>query len=74
MAKQGKKSGSPKGGNVVGMSLCPVEGCGQKTTRAGFCAEHFIWFKAGLINRKGQKPKDFDKKHQAFLRKQRTAA
>ena len=29
-----------------------------------------MWFKAGLVNRRGEKPSDFDKKYQAFLRKQ----
>jgi hypothetical protein len=50
------------------VSRCPV--CKGKTHRAGFCNEHFMWFKEGLVNRKGEKPKDFDKKYQNFLRKQ----
>jgi hypothetical protein len=55
--------------NVVEMpKRCPV--CGGKEARAGFCAEHFMWFKEGLINRKGEKPSDFDKKYQSFMRKQ----
>jgi len=47
---------------------CPV--CNGKSQRAGFCDEHFLWFKEGLVNRKGEKPKDFDKKFQNFRRKQ----
>lgn len=56
-------------GNVVQLpQRCPV--CTSKATRAGFCGEHFTWFKAGLISRDGSKPKDFDKKYQAYMRKQ----
>ena len=55
--------------NVVEMvKRCPV--CKGKEARAGFCEEHFMWFKEGLINRKGEKPSDFDKKYQSFMRKQ----
>lgn len=50
------------------VARCPV--CKGKTHRAGFCNEHFMWFKEGLVNRKGEKPKDFDKKYQSFMRKQ----
>ena len=54
--------------NVVSLpERCPV--CAGKATRSSFCEEHFVWFKEGLINRKGEKPKDFDKKYQAFMRK-----
>ena len=61
------------GGNVVQMpARCPV--CEKKASRSSFCDEHFIWFKQGLINRKGEKPKDFDKKYQAFMRKTKQAA
>ena len=51
-----------------------MEACGKKPRRSVFCEEHFLWFKEGLVNRKGEKPKDFDKKHQAFLRRQKQAA
>lgn len=53
---------------------CPVEGCSKKGERANFCPEHFAWFKEGLINKKGEKPRDFDKKYQAFIRRQKPAA
>ena len=66
----GKKGGEGGKSNVVGMPQgCPVEACGKKPRRAGFCEEHFVWFKEGLCNRKGQKPSDFDKKYQAFKRR-----
>jgi len=48
---------------------CPVENCGLKATRMNFCKEHFTWFKEGLVNKNGEKPKDFDKKYMAFKRK-----
>lgn len=48
---------------------CPAEDCGKKPKRMHFCEEHFEWFKAGLINRMGQKPSDFDKKYQSYQRK-----
>ena len=68
MAKEQGKAGSQQGGgNVVGLpSACPAEGCGKKPKRAAFCDEHFVWFKEGLINRRGERPKDFDKKYMAF--------
>lgn len=73
MAKE-NKTPTPSPNNVVSLPTnCPVEGCGKKPQRSLFCAEHFIWFKEGLISRKGEKPKDFDKKYQAFLRKNKAA-
>ncbi len=68
MSKDEKKPQGPPKSNVVSMpQRCPV--CSSKATRASFCDEHFIWFKESLVNRKGEKPKDFDKKYQNFLRK-----
>lgn len=48
---------------------CPVEACGKPQKKLHFCAEHFIWYKEGLVNKKGEKPRDFDKKFQHFKRK-----
>ncbi len=63
-----KPQEKPAASNVVEMpKKCPV--CAKKEARAGFCDEHFLWFKEGLINRKGEKPSDFDKKYQNFMRK-----
>ncbi|MCC7405398.1 MAG: hypothetical protein IT288_13450 [Bdellovibrionales bacterium] len=79
MAKKGdqdnKQPQSGGGGNVVSLpERCPVEKCGKKPTRSAFCEEHFHWFKEGLVNRKGEKPKDFDKKYQHYLKKHRKAS
>ncbi len=73
------KSGSnQKGGNsnVIDLAskLCCAEGCKKRTDVAEFCTEHFAWYKEGLINKKGVRPKDFDKKHQAFLQRKPVAA
>ena len=63
-----KPEGAPN--NVVALpARCPAEGCGKKAERSSFCSEHFEWFKAGLISRDGAHPKDFDKKYQAWARK-----
>lgn len=64
--KKNKKPQQP--GQVVQLpSRCPVDSCGKKAQRSKFCNEHFFWFKEGLVNKSGEKPKDFDKKYQAFL-------
>lgn len=61
--------------NVValGPTKCCGEGCNKKPDRAGFCAEHFDWFKAGLLTKEGMKAADFEKKHYHYMRS-RTAA
>lgn len=65
-----KKNQPPPQGNVVAMpARCPVQECGKKAERSDFCGEHFLWFKEGLINRKGEKPKDFDKKYMAYQKR-----
>lgn len=75
MAKDSKAPAAPAaGGNVVSLSMCPVEKCGKKASRSEFCEEHFAWFKEGLIARNGAKPKDFDKKYQAFLMRHKKAS
>ncbi|MCB0419947.1 MAG: hypothetical protein KDD61_03075 [Bdellovibrionales bacterium] len=77
MSKEAGKDKKPQGGppsNVVELpKRCPAEGCGKKPVRSAFCSEHFEWFKAGLINRQGQRPKDFDKKYQAWSQKRKVA-
>ena len=66
MAKDNKAQGN----NVVAMpDRCGAEGCKSAVQRMHFCNEHFAWYKEGLINKKGQRPTDFDRKHQEFLRK-----
>ncbi|MCB0343430.1 MAG: hypothetical protein H6626_03340 [Pseudobdellovibrionaceae bacterium] len=75
MADNNGPKNSGGSNNVVQLpQQCPVSQCGKKPKRAGFCDEHFLWFKEGLINRKGEKPSDFDKKYQAFSRRHKTAA
>lgn len=60
--------------NVVSLesSRCACEGCKAKASQASFCAEHFAWFKEGLIRKDGTQSPDFDKKYLAY--KSRRAA
>jgi len=61
--------------NVVQLSTaCCVEKCSSKVDKMAFCKEHYMWFKEGLVNKKGQKPSDFDKKFQAFMMRSKKAA
>lgn len=69
MAKN-KNNNGPNPNNVVNLpQRCPVEACGKKADKINFCKEHYHWFKAGLVTKEGQKPKDFDKKFAAYERK-----
>jgi hypothetical protein len=52
--------------NVVALTRCCTDNCAKRDTRAGFCDEHFMWFKEGLITKEGNKVKDFDKKIQQY--------
>lgn len=70
MAKKTQgSSDSVENANVVNLSRCASESCNRRTERDSFCLEHFDWFKAGLITKKGIKAKDFDKKYRQFLMK-----
>lgn len=71
--KGGKPADTGGGGNVVSMNCC-VDKCGKRVEKMTFCAEHFGWFKEGLVNRQGQKPSDFDKKYQSYMTKKKGAA
>jgi hypothetical protein len=73
MAKDQKAAKAEGGGNVLSLAICPFQGCGKKASRSEFCGDHFMWFKEGLISRTGEKPKDFDKKYQAYLARTRKA-
>lgn len=53
---------------------CHSEGCKAKSTKAGFCDEHFAWFKAGLITKEGAKAQDFEKKYYQYMASQKKAA
>lgn len=48
---------------------CPADSCKKPVRRMHFCEEHFLWYKEGLINKRGEKPSDFDKKYQNYMRK-----
>ncbi len=48
--------------------------CHKKVNRMYFCEEHFLWFKEGLIDKNGKKPKDFQKKYTLFLKKYKKSA
>jgi hypothetical protein len=63
-------------GNVVPLSSaqCTAEDCKKKPSKAGFCDEHYQWFKEGLLTIDGHKAKDFDKKYQQFLARRQKAA
>tara|TARA_Y100000817_G_C16838650_1_gene536958 strand:+ start:739 stop:966 length:228 start_codon:yes stop_codon:yes gene_type:complete len=67
--KQKKNPGAPPNNVVALPTRCPVDSCGKKPKKMHFCEEHYEWFKVGLITKKGEKPKDFDKKYAAFKRR-----
>lgn len=62
--------------NVVAMatSRCTAEGCKAGAERMTFCAEHFAWFKFGLVDKTGKRPTDFDKKFDAYKKFKKHAA
>ena len=77
-----KESSTPKPSNqgtpnnVVSIVVdrCKAEGCKSKATRAGFCEEHYLWFKEGLVTAEGHPAKDFDKKYQQFMKTRKKVA
>lgn len=71
MAK--KTGGDQENVVAIAASVCVVEKCGKKSDRMNFCPEHYVWFKEGLVNKKGQRPSDFDKKYQAFVSRKKAA-
>lgn len=62
--------------NVVPLASakCSAEGCKSKPSRAGFCEEHFEWFKEGLITKEGLRASDFDKKYYHYQGRKKKAA
>jgi hypothetical protein len=62
--------------NVIplGSNKCTGEGCSKKPSRAGFCEEHYEWFKEGLLTMEGYRAKDFDKKYHAWMRRKQKVA
>lgn len=69
-----KKNQIPNNVVQLGAEKCTAEGCKTKPTRAGFCAEHFDWFKAGLITKEGKQCVDFQKKHYHYMKNKKSAA
>ena len=63
------KNAPKKESNVISLadSKCVAEGCKHKSARAGFCNEHYTWFKEGLLTIEGYHAKDFDKKHALYM-------
>lgn len=76
--EQGQKpNNSPsQPNNVVSIVVdrCKAEGCKTKSVRAGFCEEHYRWFKEGLITVDGYHAKDFEKKYQQFMKSNKKVA
>ncbi len=64
----------PANDNVVSIVRCVADGCGKRADKSSFCAEHFEWFKFGLITKEGKRPSDFDKKYLAYTNAKRKAA
>jgi hypothetical protein len=66
---------SPIPNNVIQLAAhkCLADDCKSRPTLAGFCDEHYAWFKEGLITKEGHKAKDFDKKYYAFSRRKKVA-
>ncbi|MGE3973837.1 MAG: hypothetical protein AB7F59_04850 [Bdellovibrionales bacterium] len=60
------------GANQTSVNKCLAD-CGKKPQVAGFCEEHFRWFKEGMITKEGKKPVDFDKKLLNFMKKKKAA-
>ena len=57
-----------------GVEICKCQGCKKTSARFTFCADHYEWFKFGLINKGGQKVPDFDKKIDHFMAYQQKIA
>lgn len=53
--------------------MCRCEDCKKKPEQAGFCTEHYGWFKWGLITMNGERTRDFDKKYPGYLQYKKTA-
>jgi hypothetical protein len=68
------KSEHTSGTKVITLhSSCMADGCKKKFEKAGFCLEHFDWFKEGLITKEGRRPSDFDKKYFNYEQRKRAA-
>ncbi len=60
--------------NVVSLpNRCSVKDCKKSPSLVNFCPEHYEWFKFGMITKLGEKPVDFDKKYNAFMKHKKAA-
>lgn len=73
MAKDPRQKQGAQGAAAETGKTCCAEDCKKPMTRAEYCEEHFQWFKEGLITKEGKKPRDFDKKYQAYLHRRKAA-
>lgn len=72
-----KKNPAPQqGAKVVQLKAdgCIAEGCKLQPKRAGFCDEHYTWFKEGLVTKDGRRPIDFEKKFYNFQQRRAKSA
>lgn len=69
-----KPAGAPNNVVSIVVDRCKAEGCKAKSSRAGFCEEHYMWFKEGLVTVDGHHAKDFEKKYQQFMRTRKKSA
>ncbi len=74
MAKDKGDSNNSNNVVAIGSITCCVEKCTKKSDKMNFCPEHFMWFKEGLVSKKGERPMDFDKKYQSFLNRKKKVA
>jgi hypothetical protein len=74
--KKAPVAGQATGGKVVQLKGdgCITEGCKLKPARAGFCDEHYTWFKEGLVTKDGRRPIDFEKKFFNFQQRRAKSA
>lgn len=68
MGKKPEEKSDKSQGNVVSLAavMCHVPKCSGKIDRMGFCAKHHEEYKFGLINQKGERPIDYEKKLEHF--------
>lgn len=68
--------GNPAAAKGATVEKCGCQDCKAYAARFGFCNEHFDHYKFGLINKKGEKVLDYERKFEhftAFKAKQKTA-
>ncbi len=68
-----ENQGAPKAPVSNLPTACKADGCKKKAEKMDFCSEHYDWFKWGLITKNGQKPIDFEKKYQSYMKHKKAA-